>query len=381
MKAVILGAGMIGYMMVRELAKSEHIESLLVIDAFSANVDKCVAGAANAKVKGEVAALHEPGVLEGILEKADVAIAALPHSLSLLANQAAIKTGCHMIDLVGSKYAEKKELDSVAREAGVLIVPGMGVAPGIANVLAGRGVELLDEADDVQVLCGGIPRFPLPPLWYQVVFRLESVMGLFTRPASAMINGEMVQLPALSQMEDCYFAEPVGECEAVITDAHSLGCTLKGKAKNVYEKTVRYKGHYAKMKALAELGYFDEEPIEIDGIKVSPRKLSMALLEPKMKGKSDEDITVLRVIAAGKRGGKDTTLQWEMIDIYDQERQLTSMAKTTGFPAVIVAEWLAEGKLSDRGVVTPEELLIGDRFNPFLAELATRGIKITFSEA
>ncbi len=380
MKAVVLGAGMIGCMMVKELAKHPKIQSLIVVDAFPANVDKCVSEAMNDKVKGQVASLNDEGVLESILGQADVAIAALPHSLSLLANKAAIKAGCHMVDLVGSHYPEKAELDSAARAAGVLIVPGIGVAPGIANVLAGRGVEILDEADEAQVLCGGIPRHPLPPLWYQVVFRLESLIGLFTRPAFAMVNGQMVQLPALSEMEDCFFPDPVGECEAVITDAHSLGCTMRGKVNSIYEKTVRYKGHYAKMKVLAELGFFNEALIDVDGVMVSPRKLSMALLEPQMKGKSDEDITVLRVVVTGKRDGKPVKVQWEMVDLYDQERHLTSMAKTTGFPAVIVAEWLAEGKLTDCGVVAPEQLLIGDRFASFMSELKNRGIEIVYSE-
>ncbi|QDR82651.1 saccharopine dehydrogenase family protein [Sporomusa termitida] len=380
MKAVVLGAGMIGCMTVKELAKHPNIEAVVVVDAFAASVEKCVAEAMNAKVKGQVASLDVEGVMESILKEADVAIAALPHSLSLPSILAAIKAGCHLVDLVGSRYPEKAELDNAARSAGVLIVPGIGVAPGIANVLAGRGAEILDEAEEAQVYCGGIPRYPLPPLWYQVVFRLESLMGLFTRPALAMIDGKMTQLPALSELETCYFAEPVGECEAVITDAHSLGCTMKGKIKTVYEKTVRYKGHYAKMKVLAELGFLAETPVEVDGVMVSPRKLSMVLLEPQMKGKSEEDITVLRVVVTGKRAGKPVRLQWEMVDLYDRERQMTSMAKTTGFPAVIIAEWLAEGKLAECGVIAPEQLLIGDRFAPFIAELKNRGIEIAYSE-
>lgn len=378
MKVVVLGTGMIGGMMVRELAKCEAIDSVLAVDSVQESLDRCLAGCTDRKISGKVASLSEEGVMANILEGADLAIAALPHSLSVQANLAAIKSHCHMIDLVGSRFPEKAQLDEAAKAAGVLLVPGLGVAPGIANVLAARGIELMEEADEAQVYCGGLPRYPLPPLWYQVVFRLESVLGLYTRPGSAMINGEMVQLPALSALEECNFPEPVGECEAVITDAHSLGFTMKGRVKNLFEKTVRYKGHYAKVGVLAELGFFDEALVDVDGVKISPRRVSMAVLEPKLKGKNNEDITVLRVIVTGKREGKSARLQWEMIDLYDETRQLSSMAKTTGFPAVIAAEWIAQGKITEHGVVAPEQLLIGDRFDPFLAELKQRGINITF---
>src|SRR5690606_5050832 len=103
-----------------------------------------------------------------------------------------------------------------------IIVPGSGVAPGITNFLAARGIELLDRAEEVVMICGGIPRHPQPPLMYQVVFRLESVMGLYTRPALAIENGELIELEPLSGLEKIEFPEPVGECEAVITDAHSV---------------------------------------------------------------------------------------------------------------------------------------------------------------
>ena len=45
---------------------------------------------------------------------------------------------------------------------------------------------MLDEAEEAIMTCGGIPRHPVPPLWYQVVFRLESVLGLYTKPATAI---------------------------------------------------------------------------------------------------------------------------------------------------------------------------------------------------
>jgi saccharopine dehydrogenase-like NADP-dependent oxidoreductase len=385
MKTVVLGTGMIGAMMARELAKCAAITSVLAVDASADSVERCVAEAPADvpadKLKGLAADLGAPGVLKQLLADADLAVGALPHSLSMATTHAAIAARCHLIDLVGSAFREKAALDEQARRAGILIVPGLGVAPGLANVLCARGVELLDETDKAEILCGGIPRHPLPPLWYQIVFRLESVFGLFTRPASAVVNGEFVTLPPLSGLEACRFPEPVGECEAVITDAHSVAFTLAGRIKTLYEKTVRYRGHWQKMQTLAELGYFAEAPVDVGGQLISPRRFSMALLGPQMKGASNEDVTVLRVTVTGTRDRRPVRHEWEMVDLYDQQRSMPSMTKTTGFPVVIFARWLAEGSVPERGVLAPEQLLATHRFDAFLAALATYGVEVSKSPA
>lgn len=380
MRVVVLGTGMIGSVIVHELGGVASIDEVVAVDAVSASMERCVAGVNSTKVTGRTAALDDYDRVVALLAGADIAVSCLPHGLSMLAIKASIAARCHLIDLVGSKYEEKAELNERALEAGVLIVPGAGVAPGIANFLAARGIELLDEADEAVMLCGGLPRHPLPPLWYQVVFRLESLLGLCTKPALAVEDGELVKLPPLTRLERLSFPEPVGECEAVVTDAHSTAYTLRSKVKRLYEKTVRYKGHWEKLSVLAELGFLDETPIDVDGTLVSPRRVAIPLLERKMKGGSNEDMTVLRVTVTGNRGGKRTKLEWEMVDAYDSDRRITSMAKTTGFPAILLTEWMAEGRLDIRGVKAIEDVIIGRHFDPFVRELGDRGIAITFRE-
>ncbi len=381
MRTVVLGTGMIGAMMARELAKARSITSVVAVDASADSVNQCLAEAGGdgpaGKLKGLTIDVGAPDALAKLLADADLAVGALPHRLSMAATHAAIAARCHLIDLVGSAFRDKAALGEQARSAGVLIVPGLGVAPGLANVLCARGVELLDETERAEIWCGGIPRHPLPPLWYQVVFRLESVFGLFTRPASAVVDGKFVTLPPLSGLEVCRFPEPVGECEAVITDAHSVAYTLAGRINTLYEKTVRYRGHWEKMRTLAELGYFADAPIDVDGQPVSPRRLSMALLGPQMRGASNEDVTVLRVSVTGTKDGRPVRHEWEMVDLYDRERSMASMTKTTGFPVVIFARWLAEGSVPERGVLAPEQLLATHRFDAFLSQLATHGVEVS----
>ncbi|MBD7908456.1 saccharopine dehydrogenase family protein [Sporosarcina gallistercoris] len=378
MKVVVLGTGMIGTTIVSEIAKFEGIESVTAVDIRQESIDKCLGIAGNPKVIGKTVSLSTEDDFIKVLEGADVAVGCLPHSLSLTAVKAAIAAKCHLVDLVGSMFTEKMELHSQAQEAGVTIIPGCGVAPGITNFLAAQGIEMLDEADEAVLICGGIPRWPVPPLWYQVVFRLESVLGLYTKPAIAIKDGEIVEFPPLSELESLTFPDPVGECEAVITDAHSTAYTLKGKVGNLTEKTVRYPGHWKKMKVLGELGFLDHKPIEVDGVVTTPVKISEKILAPKMVGVSNEDVTVVRVEVNGTKNGTLKNYTWEMVDVYDHERNITSMAKTTALPATLAAKWIAEQKILETGVVPIETIIVNERFDPFVEELKELGIHIEF---
>ncbi|MGB2993617.1 MAG: saccharopine dehydrogenase C-terminal domain-containing protein [Paenisporosarcina sp.] len=380
MHIVILGTGMIGTTVVCEIAKFNGIDTVTAVDVRQESIDKCLEIANSPKVVGKVASLETEQDMAQVLMDADVAVACLPHSLSLIAIKAAIASKCHLVDLVGSRFNEKRALHKEAQAAGVIIVPGCGVAPGITNFLAAQGIEMLDEAEEAVMMCGGIPRHPIPPLWYQVVFRLESVLGLYTKPALAVENGELVQLLPLTGLEKITFPEPVGVCESVITDAHSTAYILKDKVKHLYERTVRYPGHWGKMNVLSELGFFDNDAISVDGMTITPRVFTEKILAPKMLGRSNEDITVLRVEVRGMKDKKATKYTWQMVDLYDHGRNITSMAKTTAIPAALMAKWIALKTITETGVVPIESLIVRERFQPFIEEMSRLGININFNE-
>lgn len=380
MHIFVLGTGMIGTTVVTELAKYKEIDTITAVDFNQASIDTCLAKVDNSRVVGKVAALATEEEIAKVLESADIAIACLPHSLSIVAIRAAISSKCHLVDLVGSRFSEKLALHEQAQQAGVLIVPGCGVAPGITNFLAAQGIELLDKAQDAMLACGGIPKYPDPPLGYQIVYRLESLLGLYTKPATIIQEGKIEALAPLSQLEEMTFPEPVGLCETVITDAHSTAFMLLGKVENLIEKTVRYPGHWEKMRVLSELGFLDEAPVFIEGMEISPKRFAEKVLTPKMSGHSVEDITVLRVEVSGIQQGKQTKHTWEMIDLYDHERQITSMAKTTAIPALLISQWIATKKITETGVIPIEGLIVRERFDPFLAELSQLGIEIGYKK-
>jgi lysine 6-dehydrogenase len=62
-----------------------------------------------------------------------------------------------------------------------------------------------------------------------------------------------------------------------------------------------------------------------------------------------------------------------MIDYYDSQSAITSMMRTTAFPTSIIAQMVARGDITARGVFPPEQCVPLD---PFLGELRRRNIII-----
>jgi lysine 6-dehydrogenase len=69
-----------------------------------------------------------------------------------------------------------------------------------------------------------------------------------------------------------------------------------------------------------------------------------------------------------------------MVDYFDEEKNYTSMGKTTSFPASIAAQMILKGEIKHRGVVFPEEIFVGELYDPFVDSLKARGVLITHTK-
>jgi lysine 6-dehydrogenase len=147
---------------------------------------------------------------------------------------------------------------------------------------------------------------------------------------------------------------------------------MYGRVKDLEYKTIRYPGHMEKVRAMADLGFFDREPRDLDGIDVVPRELSVRLLQEHLSF-DEPDVVLLRVSARGKVDGDVHEIRYEMIDNYDESTGLSAMMRTTGFPIAQIAFMIATGEISARGAV-PQENCVPVR--PFLSGLAEYGLHI-----
>lgn len=373
-RAVVLGGGMVGSAMAFDLRRHGH--DVLLMDRSEAALGRA---AARWGVQTRAADLSDPAALRAGLDGADVVLGALPSVLGLRAAEQVIRAGKRYVDI--SFLAEDpRALDVLAREHGAVVVYDCGVAPGMSNLLAGVAAHRMTGCERIDILVGGLPVARHAPYEYKAPFAPYDVLEEYTRPARIVEHGRTVVKEALSEPEAVDFPG-IGTLEAFNTDG--LRSLVDLPVPNLRERTMRYPGHVALMKAFRATGLFSKEPVRVRGQEVVPLDLTAALLFPKWTFEEGEaDLTVMRVVADGAVDGRRVRWTWDLDDRYDPQTGLRSMSRTTAFPATIVAGLLLEGRFSTPGVHPPEALApVPGLLEEVLAAHEARGVHYRFGEA
>ena len=378
MRMLVLGYGNIGSVLATDLAES--MPSIEVVIA-GRHRDKAEEGATvinRENVTGFQLDAHDYSGLVDAMKKFDLAIGTLPGDVGYRSVKAAIDAKIDMVDI---SYMPENPLtlNEDAIKADVTIVPDCGVAPGLSNMLVGRALSKLDLVESIYVMVGGLPEEPVPPLGYIITWSIEGLIDEYTRKAKIVENGEVVEVEALTGLEEVEFPG-VGKLEGFYTDGlRTLLHTVKG-VKNMWEKTLRYPGHVEKIKLLKTLGFFDEHPVEVENTRLPPRKVTIKLLEKKLRRPEIKDILAMKVEVSGIAEGSRKCYVYHLLDRYDQKHGVTAMARTTAYPASILAQLISQKAIEEKGVIPLEKLGVKEKnFNKILAELEKRRVKIVES--
>ncbi|MGC9346174.1 MAG: saccharopine dehydrogenase family protein, partial [Candidatus Bathyarchaeales archaeon] len=309
------------------------------------------------------------------LKDFDLAMGFLPGKLGYCLAHACIDAERDLVD-VSYMSQNPLTLNEKAVKACVTIIPDCGLAPGISNILVGHAAAKLDKVRGVHIMVGGLPEKPIPPLGYTITWSPESLIDEYTRKARIVKEGKLVEVEALSGLEEVEFPN-VGRLEAFYTDGlRTLPYTVRN-MDDMWEKTLRYPGHAEKIKLLKALGFFDERQVNVEGLSISPRKLTVRLLEQKLWKPEVKDIVILKVEVSGTKNDEQTRYVYHLLDRYDEKRGITAMARTTAYPASIIAQLMLKKAIREKGVVPPERIGIDEGlFQLFSEELEKRGIKI-----
>jgi lysine 6-dehydrogenase len=378
-KFLVLGAGKMGVVLAKDLLLDSDQNTVTLVDVDFAKLKQAREFMPNDRLIPLQRNIEDRNQREGMFKGQDVVLAALLHKYSLMILEEAVRQGVHLVGLVGDNPLERLVHDEKAKEKGITIIPGCGVAPGIDNICVGRGVCLLDETEEAMIYVGGNPLHARPPLKYSILYAADSLLDFYERKTIILEGGRIKEVEALSGIESIEFPHPFSKMECFYTDGlSSLILTMQGKISGrLAEKTVRYPGHARAVKALKAWGLFSREPLPVEGKEVIPREFLKALLDEEWKLGKEGDVTLMRVVVSGKKSGQPVTHIFEMVDYFDPEKQYTSMAKTTCFPASIAAQMIVEGKIAKRGVLFPEIVFQDDLFEPFMKALKDKGVVIT----
>ncbi len=378
MKVAVLGSGLMGKEAARDLVQSAGVEKVGLADIDVQRAEHVCKAINSSKIQAYKVDAGNAEELAAFISQFDVVINALFYSFNEIVAQTAIKVGVCSVDLGGHiGHITDKVLDLYedAKAANVTIIPDLGVAPGMINILSGYGASKLDELTSIRLFVGGIPVIPEPPLEYNHVFSMEGLLDHYTDPSTIIRNGREQVVSSLTEIEQLHF-ERFGPLEAFHTSG-GTSTLLKSypSIETLEYKTIRYPGHADKMKLLVDLGLTrNDVEVEVNGLQVKPREVLLKTLDPIVDLKDKDDAVLLRVCVGGLKDGKPASYQYELITYKDRKNQVTAMARATANTISVVAQMIGRKDITNTGVCPPEQIVPGELY---IEEMAKRGVKIT----
>ncbi|GIV25798.1 MAG: saccharopine reductase [Bacteroidia bacterium] len=362
---LLLGAGKMGRLLAEDLAS---LHTVTVVDreaaALAALQEKGLA------VQGVQAEGTDLERLAPYLAKADLVVIALPGRVAFSVLSQLVTWGKILVDI--SFFPEDPFLlEQEALRHGAVVAVDCGLAPGLSHAFLGRALSVMQEVTSFTCWVGGLPYERSWPWQYKAPFSVSDVLEEYLRPVRQRLNGQLVIKPPLSEVE-LVEVPGIGTLEAFNTDGlRTLLSTTR--VPTLREKTLRYPGHAEAVAWLVRSGFLSEEPLEVEGQRLSPRAFTEAVLSRVWHlGPQDRDWVFMRVEITGYEAGRLVqrlyTLRVEALEGH------SAMARATAYPAAAVVNWLLRENLPP-GILPPEILAQHPRAWAFLTDyLSQRGV-------
>jgi saccharopine dehydrogenase-like NADP-dependent oxidoreductase len=153
MKVLALGGcGGMGQFAVRTALEYEFVEKITIADV-NLNAAKQFSLACGPKAVASHLDITDEKALSKYLSEHDVVLATVGpyYRFGVPVLKAAIKSGCHYIDICDDwePTLEMLSLNDAARQAKITAVIGMGASPGLSNILALKAMGALDETESL----------------------------------------------------------------------------------------------------------------------------------------------------------------------------------------------------------------------------------------
>ncbi|MFK7848371.1 MAG: saccharopine dehydrogenase C-terminal domain-containing protein [Rhodothermales bacterium] len=376
MKVTVIGAGVIGSAIARDLLEREEVSQVQVCDAHARLLQELHDTLKNPKLRSFQIDARDFRVLSPIVAGTNVAIGCVSPALNPKLARLCVDLGVNFCDLGGedSTVHEMLALNDEARSKSVWIVPNCGLAPGLVNILSRAGIAQFDEVEVVRLRVGDVPLNPEPPFNFRLSWSAAKILDDYTETVRLIEQGEVVEAEPLSHNERLFFPSPFNEMEAFCTAGglSPLINDLANHVKTLDHKTIRWPGHADQMRFLIGLGFAERQKID-----VRTHLTYRDVLERRMRrrlGGEYEDAVLMRVVIKGRQGDQTRTLAYEMIELSDPDKKLSAIQRTTSIPAATVACMIGSGKIEGGGATTAENIIPGDDFCQLLS---SRGLNIS----
>jgi saccharopine dehydrogenase-like NADP-dependent oxidoreductase len=286
--------------------------------------------------------------------------------------------GVHGINLNGC--GAEWEFDRQFSDNGKVCIPGMGMTPGITNLMTKHAADQLETVDTIRISHGAFRPVAFSPAIAETT-RVEYDPDLPSRVVYE--NGEFIQVPPFARPREIELPPPFGtHTQYIIPHAETM--TLPKSLADKQIQLIEVRGTWAPknmvlIRTLYDWGFMRNEKVEVDGTQVKILDaIASYLLQSKEGQTTDLYGYALHVEVTGSREGKkyrhilththpasDGSVKgWEKLRAY---------TRCVGIPMSIGAQMIAHGQVRGSGVMAPE---LAFEPSAVFTELAERGIII-----
>ncbi len=355
--AVLGAAGTIAPAIVRDLAESPEVESMLLLDLDGerarAVADKHGAGKASAAALDA----RDQAAFSAALAGVGALVNTASYRINLEAMRACLEAGCHYLDLGGLYWmtGQQLELGSEFEQAGRLAVLGIGSAPGKTNLMARRGMRVLSEVygqtpASIEVMAGGRDLgAPVDDGRLRPPYALQTLVDELTLAPIVLRDGQPTEIEPMADGGIVDYGDPIGAGETIYT-LHSELRTF-GESFGAGAVSFRLSLAPALLERLKALAGASAETV--------------AAAARDVASPSAETVSVHIVRVAADSGAAVTVRA-----LSPPHFGLGGSIVSTAAPAAATVRLLARGALSATGALPPERCIEPDEM---FAELETRG--------
>lgn len=403
MKVLVIGSGKVGAASAWDLVRDSDVEIVGIVDRRRSNLERLQRWINSNKLKLHVLDVSNTADMKMLMKEYDAGIISLPaRKTSYTSVEAAIEVGLDVVDILedyhrrpdpyeteGLNTPNQMTLEEYgeclherAMENDVILVDGLGFAPGLSNITVGEAIRKMDTAESAIVRVGGIPAKEASvkyPLKYMITWAFEHVLRQYMIQVEVIKNGKVVEVPALSGREEFRFTKfgRNEELECAVTSGMPSYIHTRPQLNEFAEKTIRWPGHFEGIDTLKEFGMLDLTPVEFRGMKIAPRDFLLSVIGPKLKAADgDADVCVMWNTVTGTKNGHKMRIDYYMWEEADTENGISAMGRVTGFPAAIAAKLIGRGEIEKRGIVAPEDAIEGRVYQHFMEELTEKNITV-----
>ena len=377
---VLGGAGAMGRIAVRTLTEYTDIDQITIADYNEERAHEVAASLQSRNIVVKQIDVNDEERLSALLRGADVVLNAVEYVFNLPVLKACIQEKVHYADLGGLFHMTRRlmNMHDAVSAAGITAILGMGGTPGITNVLARAAVDKLDLVESIRVQLGCSDDTPSSaPL--VAPYSIRTILDEFTKQPQVFQDGVWYPQQPLSGQEEMVFPLPVGRATAIYS-LHSECATFPIAFHDKGIQHVSFKIAFpidfmTKLKFLVDLGFGSDEPINVRGVKVSPREVLARLMEmAPIEDVKPQDCDVLRIVANGEAEGQRVEITNQIVVLPYRRWGISAGALDTGTPLAIAGHMLATGEITLRGAFGPEMCV---PVEPFFDELAHYDMQVT----